>query len=109
MKLNANQIAFILAGLEFFDDDGDFEDGKYYLTEQECNETIQMLQTELEKMNLKPFKVFDTYSKETYTYTLNENGEWFSTKSNQVITESQALSAYRYCSSFHDDYDVEFL
>jgi hypothetical protein len=51
MNLNKNQIAFILAGLEFFDDDGDFDDeGGYYLTEQECNETIQMLKSELEKL-----------------------------------------------------------
>lgn len=62
-------------------------------------------------MNLKPFKVFDYLSKETHTYTI-ENGEWFSTKTGGIISEDVALSSYRYCSSFHDDYDdydVEFL
>ncbi len=63
----------------------------------------------MNKMNLKPFKVFDLNTKETHTYTINENGEWFSTKNGGIISENVALSAYRYCSSFHDDYDVEFL
>ena len=53
MKLSANQIAFILDGLEFFDDDGDdymSHDGTYHLTNQEIDELTQMLQTELEKL-----------------------------------------------------------
>lgn len=51
-NLNASQIAFILAGLELFDDDGDFDDdgGKYHLTEQECNELIQKLQSGLNRL-----------------------------------------------------------
>ena len=51
-NLSANQIAFILAGLELFDDDGDFDDeeGKYSLTEQECNELIQKLQSGLDRL-----------------------------------------------------------
>lgn len=61
------------------------------------------------EMNLKPFKVFDYLSKETHTYTINENGEWFSTKTGGIISEDVAISAYRYCSSFHDHYSVEFL
>lgn len=52
-NLNKNQIAFILYCLEFFDkefDDYDFEEGKYGLTSQECNEIIQKLQSGLDRL-----------------------------------------------------------
>lgn len=42
MKLNANQLAFVLDAIDCYEDSGNFtsSDGKYSLTENEVNEVI---------------------------------------------------------------------
>lgn len=49
MKLNANQLAFVLDAIDCYEDSGNFtsSDGKYSLTENEVNEVILTFLDEL--------------------------------------------------------------
>lgn len=55
MKLNSNQLAFILDAIDCYEGYGDFttSDGKYSLTENEVDELIDMFTKELQSTSNK--------------------------------------------------------